>query len=60
MFKIKLNSDGTIARYKTRLVAKVFHQQAGIDYLETFSPVIKLATIKLVLAIAVSCYWPLR
>jgi len=60
VFKIKLNSDGTIARYKARLVAKVFHQQAGTDYLETFSPVIKPATVRLVLAIAVSCYWPLR
>ena len=60
VFKLKLNSDGTIARYKARLVAKVFHQRAGIDYSETFSPVIKPATIKLVLAIVVSCNWPLR
>ena len=60
VFKLKLNSDGTIARYKARLVAKGFHQQASIDYSKTFSPVIKLATIKLVLAIVVSCNWPLR
>lgn len=49
VFKLKLNSDGSIARYKARLVAKGFHQQPGIDYFETFSLVIKPATMKLVL-----------
>ena len=60
VFKIKLNSDRNIARYKARLVAKGFHQQVGIDYSETFSPVIKTATVRLILAITVSCNWPLR
>ena len=41
-------------------MAKGFHQQAGIDYSETFSPVIKPATVRLVLAIVVSCNWPLK
>ena len=51
----QINSDGSIARYKAKLVAKGFHQQPGIDYFETFSLVIKLATVRLVLAIVVSC-----
>jgi hypothetical protein len=54
VFKLKQKSDGTIDRYKARLVAKGFDQEAGIDFTETFSPVIKPATIRLVLALAIS------
>lgn len=60
VFKLKLHSNGSIARYKAKLVAKGFHQQAGLDYTDTFSTVIKPAIVRLVLAIAISSYQPLR
>uniref|UniRef100_A0A2N9HHW9 Integrase catalytic domain-containing protein n=1 Tax=Fagus sylvatica TaxID=28930 RepID=A0A2N9HHW9_FAGSY len=60
VYKLKHHSDGTIARYKARLVAKGFHQQHGVDYEETFSPVIKPPTVRLILSLAVAQNWPLR
>jgi histone deacetylase 1/2 len=60
VFRIKKNANVTIDRYKARLVAKGFKQRHGIHYEETFSPVVKLATIRLVLTIAVSRGWSLQ
>jgi hypothetical protein len=60
VYKIKRKADGTIDRYKARLVAKGFKQRYGIEYEDTFSLVVKVATIRIVLSIVVSKRWCLR
>jgi histone deacetylase 1/2 len=60
VYRIKRRADGTIDCYKARLVAKGFKQRYGIDYEDTFSPAVKIATIRIVLSISVSRVWSLR
>ncbi|CAJ2668996.1 unnamed protein product [Trifolium pratense] len=60
VFRTKENPDGSINKLKARLVAKGFHQLHGFDFNETFSPVIKPITIRLILALAISYKWPLK
>jgi len=52
VFKEKRGSEGEIVRYKARLVAKGFTQQYGIDYLETYAPVVKLTSLRIILVLA--------
>ncbi|KAK1568961.1 hypothetical protein Q3G72_030961 [Acer saccharum] len=55
VFKIKYNSNGTVKRYKARLVTKGFTERKGINYIETFAPISKLTTLWCLLAIASVC-----
>lgn len=58
-FQVKKNVDSSIDRYKARLVAKGYSQQPGIDFGDTFSPVLKPVTIRIVLTLAVTYKWPI-
>ena len=57
VYKTKLNAKGEVEKYKARLVAQGFSQQPGIDYNETFSPVERIDTMRMVLAIATHNKW---
>ncbi|KAG8502903.1 hypothetical protein CXB51_000532 [Gossypium anomalum] len=59
IFTTKFKPDGSIDRYKARLVARGFTQTYGLDYEETFALVAKLNTIRVLLSIAVNLEWPL-
>ena len=58
IFKHKFYADGTLERYKARWVLRGFTQCPGVDFDETFSPVVKPATVRTVLSLALSHGWP--
>jgi hypothetical protein len=57
VYKTKYKANGEVDKHKARLVAKGFAQEYGVDYNETFAPVTRLDTIRMVLAIAAQHNW---
>jgi hypothetical protein len=60
IFTHKFNADGSLSRYKVRWVLRGFTQRPGIDYDETFSPVVKPAIVRTIISLAIARDWPLH
>jgi hypothetical protein len=60
VYKVKHNVDGSVSKYKTRLVAKGYAPMYGIDYEETYSPVAKMTTVRAIIVMAATKGWSLH
>ncbi|GKV07212.1 hypothetical protein SLEP1_g19010 [Rubroshorea leprosula] len=59
IYKTKLKENGKVGKFKARLVAKGYKQEFGIDYQEVFAPVVRMDTIRLVIALVAQNSWPI-
>lgn len=59
VFTVKYKSDGSVGRYKARLVTKGYTQSYGIDYQETFAPITKMNSVRVFISLATNQGWPL-
>jgi len=59
VYTLKYRPDGSVDRYKVRLVAKIYTQTYSVDYFETFSPVTRLKSIRNLFYVVVNMKWPL-
>jgi len=57
VFKVKRDPGGNVVKYKARLVAKGYAQKQGVDYEEVFAPVVRLETVRQILALATQGEW---
>ncbi len=60
VYKVKHNADGSMSRYKGRLVSKGYAQTYGIDYEETYSPIAKMTTVRAIITMAAAKGWSLH
>ncbi len=60
IYKTKTDSSGSVVKYKARLVAQGFNQRAGLDYKDTFAPVVRMSTLRTVLTIAATLDWSIQ
>ena len=60
VFVVKFKGDGSLERYKARLVSKGYIQTYGVDYQETFAPVAKINTVRILLSLPVNFDWELQ
>ena len=58
VWKAKYKSDGSLEKYKARLVAQGYSQVEGFDFEDSFAPTIRMTTIRVVLALATDKQWP--
>ncbi|PKU81762.1 Retrovirus-related Pol polyprotein from transposon TNT 1-94 [Dendrobium catenatum] len=60
IYRTKRTSSGTVSRYKARLVALGYNQEFGINYTDTFSPVAKIPTVRVLIVLALHQKWPIH